>query len=143
MRLWSLHPKYLDPAGLVALWREGLLAQKVLEGDTIGYRNHPQLLRFKKRKDPLATIGLYLDYIWCEANERGYNFDRSKIKKLPNRKRKIKVTSGQVVFEVKHLKAKLQQRRPSLVKELKKSDKIVLHPIFIEVEGEIEGWEVL
>jgi len=30
MRLWSLHPRYLDAKGLVALWREGLLAQKVL-----------------------------------------------------------------------------------------------------------------
>ena len=27
MRLWTLHPKYLDAAGLVALWREALLAQ--------------------------------------------------------------------------------------------------------------------
>jgi len=25
MRLWTLHPKYLDARGLVALWREGLL----------------------------------------------------------------------------------------------------------------------
>jgi hypothetical protein len=29
-RIWSLHPKYLDARGLVALWREGLLAQAVL-----------------------------------------------------------------------------------------------------------------
>ena len=27
MRLWSLHPKHLDPQGLVARWREGLLAR--------------------------------------------------------------------------------------------------------------------
>ena len=32
MRLWSLHPCYLDPAGLVAVWREGLLARAVLRG---------------------------------------------------------------------------------------------------------------
>ena len=39
MRLWSLRPKYLDSQGLVALWREGLLAQAVLRGKTRGYRN--------------------------------------------------------------------------------------------------------
>ena len=27
MRIWSLHPEYLDARGLVALWREALLAQ--------------------------------------------------------------------------------------------------------------------
>ncbi|WP_368086417.1 pyrimidine dimer DNA glycosylase/endonuclease V [Nitrosomonas sp. Nm34] len=26
MRLWSIHPKYLDAKGLLALWREGLQA---------------------------------------------------------------------------------------------------------------------
>jgi hypothetical protein len=34
LRLWSIHPKYLDATGLVALWREALLAQKVLKGKT-------------------------------------------------------------------------------------------------------------
>ena len=29
MRLWTLHPKYLDGVGLVALWREALLARAV------------------------------------------------------------------------------------------------------------------
>ena len=43
MRLWSLHPKYLDKLGLLGLWRESLLAQKVLLGKTKGYKNHPQL----------------------------------------------------------------------------------------------------
>jgi hypothetical protein len=43
MRLWSVHPKYLDARGLVALWREGLLAQAVLRGRTSGYVRHPQL----------------------------------------------------------------------------------------------------
>jgi hypothetical protein len=32
MRLWSLHPEYLDANGLVALWREALLAQAFLQG---------------------------------------------------------------------------------------------------------------
>ncbi|HKX52383.1 MAG TPA: pyrimidine dimer DNA glycosylase/endonuclease V [Nitrosospira sp.] len=37
MRLWTLHPRYLDTKGLVAAWREALLAQKVLSGLTSGY----------------------------------------------------------------------------------------------------------
>ena len=32
MRLWSLSPRYLDVKGLVAVWREGLLADAVLLG---------------------------------------------------------------------------------------------------------------
>jgi Pyrimidine dimer DNA glycosylase (EC 3.2.2.17)/DNA-(apurinic or apyrimidinic site) lyase (EC 4.2.99.18) len=57
MRLWSIHPKYLDVQGLLGLWREGLLAQKVLLGETKGYRNHPQLIRFKRTSDPCPLPG--------------------------------------------------------------------------------------
>lgn len=60
MRLWSLHPKYLDPQGLVAPWREALLAQAVLRGETRGYRAHPQLQRFREQPAFLAAIGAYL-----------------------------------------------------------------------------------
>lgn len=67
MRLWTLHPKYLDRQGLLALWREGLLAQAVLAGKTKGYRNHPQLIRFKSARDPLAAIGCYLTIVHREA----------------------------------------------------------------------------
>jgi hypothetical protein len=41
MRLWSIHPEYLDAKGLVALWREALLAQNVLQCNTKGYKKHP------------------------------------------------------------------------------------------------------
>ena len=54
MRIWSLHPQYLDRQGLTAAWREGLLAQKVLTGTTKGYRNHPQLRRFRAAGDGSA-----------------------------------------------------------------------------------------
>lgn len=50
MRLWTLHPKYLDTKGLVALWREALLAQKVLQGkqkDTDTTRNSLDSKRMK------------------------------------------------------------------------------------------------
>ena len=79
MRLWSLHPKYLDPQGLVALWREALLAQAVLRGKTKGYRHHPQLERFTSHRSPRLAINAYLGSIYEEAASRGYAFDRRKI----------------------------------------------------------------
>jgi hypothetical protein len=60
MRLWTVHPRHLDPAGLVALWREALLAQAVLLGRTRGYTRHPQLQRFKAAADPEGCIARYL-----------------------------------------------------------------------------------
>ena len=78
MRIWSLHPKYLDTKALVALWRETLLAKKVLEGKTIGYKNHPQLFRFKKSVVALDAINYYLQFVWIEAENRSYNFNKDK-----------------------------------------------------------------
>src|SRR5690349_16243459 len=98
MRLWSLHPNLLDRAGLVALWREGLLAQKVLLGKTKGYRFHPQLARFRATKDPVRAIAVYLWAVQREATKRGYEFNAAKIvaKKRPI---SLTVTSGQLAFE--------------------------------------------
>jgi len=59
MRLWSLHPKYLDAQGLVALWHEALLAKAVLRNETKGYRNHLQLERFRASSMPLLTINSF------------------------------------------------------------------------------------
>ena len=67
MRIWSLHPKYLDTKGLVALWRETLLAKQVLQNKTKGYRNHPQLNRFKNHSEPLEAINYYLSIVFKEA----------------------------------------------------------------------------
>jgi hypothetical protein len=66
MRLWTLHPQYLDSKGLVAAWREGLLAQKVLAGKTRGYRHHPQLKRFQAQSQPLAAIAAFLGGLAAE-----------------------------------------------------------------------------
>ena len=81
MRLWTIHPRYLDAMGLVAAWREALLAQKVLAGETRGYRHHPQLARFQAERDPLAAIGAFLAGLAGEAKIRGYSFDATKIRK--------------------------------------------------------------
>lgn len=66
-----MHPSFLDRFGLLAVWREGLLAQSVLLGRTSGYRNHPQLIRFKNREDPVLYIGTYLYYVWFEGRKMG------------------------------------------------------------------------
>ena len=140
MRLWSLHPKYLDPAGLVALWRETLLARAVLSGATRGYQHHPQLRRFKATRDPLATVDRYLAAVYDEACARAYSFDASKFV----RRRKsapIEVASGQIEFELAHLKRKLRVRHPARYRELLKVRAPAAHPIFRVVAGDIADWE--
>lgn len=140
MRLWSLHPKYLDPQGLVALWRETLLAQAVLRGETRGYRNHPQLDRFKKQMAPLAAISAYLKGIYMEASARGYAFDKSKIK--PTRKiTSLTVTRGQMMYEWEHLLTKLRARNIELYRKWRNTEMPQAHPIFKIRPGNVEPWE--
>jgi len=142
MRLWSIHPGYLDTKGLVALWREGLLAQKVLQGKTQGYKQHPQLTRFKNTKNPKGAIASYLRFISDEAEKRGYNFNRSKI--IKNRiKGRLIVTSGQVEYEFIHLLKKLKERDPDLYVRLGAIKKIDPHPLFKIVSGDVEKWEII
>lgn len=140
MRLWSLHPRYLDPQGLVALWREALLAQKVLAGETKGYRNHPQLERFRRQADPMAAIGGYLEGVWEEARVRGYRFRREKIR-VPGRARPLPVTEGQVAWELSHLRKKLETRRPGACALPDRAREIEPHPLFQTVPGDREDWE--
>jgi len=140
MRLWSLHPSLLDQKGLVALWREALLAQKVLHGKTKGYRSHPQLARFRQSRAPLTTISAYLWAVHDEARQRGYSFDAAKIARRRQR-RSLTVTQGQLVFELGHLKAKLRLRDPRRYRELLRLREITAHPLFMVVGGEIEAWE--
>ena len=140
MRLWSIHPEYLDAKGLVALWREALLAQNVLLDKTRGYKKHPQLNRFKNEKSPSGAIASYLRTIIDEADRRGYNFNRSKIVNEKNNS-KIPVTKGQVDYEFKHLLEKLRERDPDLYKHLEMIDKIKVNPIFKKISGTVEEWE--
>jgi hypothetical protein len=141
MRLWSLHPSYLDTKGLLAAWREGLLAQKVLAGKTKGYRNHPQLLRFKQHPFPQRAIGYYLLGIWNEADRRGYSFTRSKVKNAKGKLSKIAVTSGQLRYEWAHLRKKLKERDPARFKTMREKEKPRLHPNFRTVPGPVADWE--
>ncbi len=143
MRLWSLHPKYLDTKGLLAVWREGLLAQHVLAGKTKGYKNHPQLARFKAMDDPLGAIGCYLGEVVNEADRRGYAFARDKILRpaASAPARIMRVTRGQMAYEWAHLLGKLAQRSPEIFKRWQNLPQPEPHPLFESVAGEIENWE--
>ncbi|OGN91246.1 MAG: hypothetical protein A2Y88_08970 [Chloroflexi bacterium RBG_13_48_10] len=140
MRLWSLHPSYLDSKGLVACWREGLLARKVLRGETKGYRNHPQLQRFRIQDDPVAAIDQYLLAILVEADQRGFTFDHGKIKVHPE-SIVIPVTNGQLEFELSHLRSKLKQRDSEKYGKIAQLIIPIPNPIFNVVIGGIENWE--
>src|ERR1041385_1210789 len=111
MRLWTVHPKYLDCKGLVAAWREALLAQKVLAGKTQGYRHHPQLTRFRSHAKPRAAIATFLAGIAEEGRCRGYSFDVTKISSC-RFAGKMPETTGQLLYELCHLRSKPRKRAP-------------------------------
>lgn len=131
MRLWSLHPKYLDVKGLVALWREALLAKAVLEDKTIGYKKHPQLQRFKNHPYPLKAINYYLYYVYKEAKERNYKFNFNKIAAFDLNIDLIYLSQQEIIQEFNHLANKLITRDPQFYKKLMESEKEkLLHPLF-------------
>jgi hypothetical protein len=142
MRLWTLHPKYLDARGLVALWREALLAQKVLQGKTRGYKNHPQLIRFRDQRDPAQSVAAYLRIVCAEAGARGYSFDVAKIAaRGRSQPQTIVTTRGQLLHEWAHLQRKLQLRAPAKLEQIKQILQPDAHPLFVIVDGEVEAWE--
>jgi hypothetical protein len=140
MRIWTLHPKYLDPPGLTALWREALLARKVLLNRTLGYRHHPQLDRFRTQARPVAAINSYLAGIHREAARRGYRFDAGKIgrARLSN---PIPEARGQLAFEWDHLKAKLRRRDRRRLRSFAGIRSPESHPLFRIVPGPVREWE--
>lgn len=140
MRLWTLHPKYLDPRGLVALWREALLARAVLRGATRGYRHHPQLLRFKSHPAPRSAINAYLKSVLQEAQARGYAFDSGKLGPVRTFGR-LRCTRGQLDYEWRHLLRKLERRSPARYRALRHIRVPEAHPLFVIRSGPVEDWE--
>ncbi len=140
MRLWSIHPGYLDSKGLIALWREALLAKKVLENKTKGYKHHPQLDRFKQSPDAVDCINQYLSAVYQESLNRGYRFDKNKIC-WNFHPRSLAVTSEQIRYESEHLKRKLITRDPESYKRLTQAENIGVHPLFKAIDGPIAIWE--
>ena len=140
MRLWSLHPKYLDSRGLVAVWREGLLAQAVLRGNTRGYQHHPQLIRFRNCKSPVGAIAEYLRAVYAESRARAYNFDSGKISRRGSAEATT-VTREQLQYEWDHLVEKVNTRDKAWAIRLGSVIRPRAHPFFRVVPGRIEDWE--
>lgn len=140
MRLWSLHPRYLDAIGLVALWREALLAKAVLRGETRGYIHHPQLERFLEHPHPRAAINAYLAAVHDEATARGYNFDRTKVGPV-RAVSSVPVTAGQLAYEWRHLQAKLAARSPAVHARWSTVVSPTCHPLFRRRPGSVASWE--
>ena len=140
MRLWSLHPSYLDTKGLVAVWREGLLALHVLRGQTQGYRHHPQLIRFQNHPEPIAALSFYLHVIVDEAEKRNYHFRREKLE-VRQIVQPINVTADQLIYETEHLQKKLKLRDPQKLSLLETLTQFEAHPLFQTIPGKIETWE--
>src|SRR5687768_4295766 len=128
MRLWTVHPGYLDAQGLVALWREALLARAVLRGETRGYRHHPQLARFKSHATPRSAINAYLSAVYAESVARGYTFDRRKIGPV-RAVAAIATTTGQVAYEWRHLLDKLRSRSPASFEQWRALARPQTHPL--------------
>ena len=143
MRLWSLHPQYLDAQGLVALWREALLARAVLRGETKGYQHHPQLIRFYAHPQPLDAIEYYLHGVYEEASLRGYSFNRDKLSPVQPLISLIDVTDGQLNYEWQHLTQKIAKRSPKLLPTILSIAYPKPHSIFQIIDGEIASWEKL
>lgn len=112
----------------------------MLCGKTRGYLHHPQLDRFRVRRDPVAALDCYLSRVFDEARERGYEFDASKISYRRCRHRSVPVTAGQLEHEWKHLLGKLEVRAPSQWRAQRK-EKPVQHGCFRVVPGRVAGWE--
>ena len=142
MRLWTINFKYLDAKGLVALWREALLAKNVLAGLTKGYKNHPQLDRFYAHKNALEAINAYLAEVYAQACARGYKFDAAKAGEFDERNLvKIAVSSGQIEYEFAFLQKKLKSRDINAYERNLSVKNIEIASIFKEIEGGIEPWE--
>ncbi|CAM3294955.1 pyrimidine dimer DNA glycosylase/endonuclease V [Tsukamurella hominis] len=141
MRIWSVHPRYLDRQALIACWRETLLAQAVLAGRTKGYTRHPQLERFRATPDPLAAVGAYLAALADEADARGYTFDRTRIDEPDATVAPIDVTDGQLDLEWAHLRAKLKTRSPEVAERWAAVESPEGHRSFRTVPGPVEPWE--
>lgn len=137
MRLWTIHPRYLDAIGLVSVWRKALLARQVLRGKTKAYRGHPQLQRFQEHPTPLSAINAYLRAVYDEAVARGYAFDEKKLGPVRD-KTHIPATDKQLAYEWKHLRGKLLERCPE---KAKRRGKLEAHPLFEVVKGPIAEWE--
>jgi hypothetical protein len=82
MQLWTLHPKHLDVRGLVALWREALLAQKILCGATRGYRFDASKIGVRRIRWKMTETRGQLLYEWRHLKRKLKRRDVKKYRDL-------------------------------------------------------------
>ena len=142
IRIWSINLRWLDNIGLVALWRESLLARTVLEGKTKGYVNHPQLIRFRSCSNPPKAINTYLLHVFSEASARGFSFDKTKINNAEvDEKIRLPINQGQLDYELMLLKYKLAHRSPEAYEKIKDLEEGEPNALFTSRSGPAESWE--
>jgi hypothetical protein len=142
MRLWSVHPRYLDRQALIACWRESLLAQSVLVNPGRGYSRHPQLERFTAHDAPITAMAHYLAAYLAEADARGYRFNREKIVGDPLAPvSPIPLATGQLAYEWRHLGGKLAARSPEVASRWSGLTLPEAHPLFTLHDGPVASWE--
>ena len=139
MRLWSLHPRYLDPQG----WSrcgETLLARKVLRGETRGYRHHPQLQRFREARDPQSAIDAYLPRSTPRRRRAATRSTRTS--SMPTRARKdpgrARATRR---ARMGHLIAQARVAQPGAHVRWRELQRPRTHPSFRVVAGGVADWE--
>jgi len=124
----------------VALWREALLAQAILKGQTKAYARHPQLIRFRQSRTPIRGIAAYLRIVHAEGSRRGFKFDIDKIARGGHVECMV-VMRGQIKYEWDHFMAKLLKRDIQRFIHLISVRKIDSHPLFKIIQGGVEDWE--
>ena len=140
-RIWSLHPKYLDGIEIFFLWRNCIMAKKILDGTEKVNRKFPHLARFESSSNPIGAINIYLSEVYKIASTHGKNF---KLDKFDDSFKDISlnVTKGQMEYEVELFKKKLRNRSSDTNALIFKIKIIEPNPLFKVVEGNKEAWDI-
>jgi hypothetical protein len=114
-------------------------------GKTKGWKNHPQLIRFKNHNAPIHAIGFYLFIIYNEGCKRGYSYNKSKMFKIVEKVSMINISKEQLAYEFEILKNRVRGRDHTKFLELlefgKKESYPKPHPLFHVIDGKVALWE--
>lgn len=153
MRLWTIHPKYLDGKRLTSQWKEGIQMMHIWKeigenpepAKRLGYVSHPQVRRLSNLL--VADSGLislllhqHLTAVHEESVQRSYSFNKKLIDDLaPDCKNapKVYVTMGQVAYEF----ALMATKNNEWSQKVAIDPYMLCNPIFQVVSGSIESWE--
>ena len=139
MPLWTVHPRHLDRQEVTTSWREALLAQKVLEGGTICYLNHPSSSDFgTTRTRPPASLPSSRPPLTRRPDRLPH--DIVKITARPTTST-IETTDGQLMYEWHHLRENLASRGPETARRWAHVECPEAHPLFTIVTGSVASWE--